>query len=308
MRFLPFYSVLLVIVISPVVGHAVLDTGTPAPPFTEELCDINGLTGETYSPMTDDEGKVIFLQFSLPTCPGCVRMAKRIEQEVAPRFEGRPVEFVIVQCVYGTDANQNPYTIDQVCDFIKETGYTHPVVADRGLPSFTFSAYEVPSSPYIYILDSDGTVALTNKGSMSTEDLTAALNGVLGIGPPLPPAPPPCLSIECTTSCTDKSCGIDEPLKICAKLGEIPYPFDAYGVIVRPDGLYLSMRLESDLLPGVVPMAADIPLHPLPAEYTLLETTVPPGTPPGTYEVIVALTEPGTLKILCEDRITITVE
>ena len=71
-------------------------------------------------------------------------------------------------------------------------------------------------------------------------------------------------------------------------------PADAYVVLRLPDGQMLSWT-GSALVPGLVPLVRNF--IPVDVDGPLLQLQVPPGTPPGVYTWLSALTDAGTLNL-----------
>jgi len=67
--------------------------------------------------------------------------------------------------------------------------------------------------------------------------------------------------------------------------------FDAYAVVVMPDGSMLDMMTLS---PNIKPVATNVPGLPAGFTYPLLSVAVPPGAPKGEYELLVAFFDPNT--------------
>lgn len=70
---------------------------------------------------------------------------------------------------------------------------------------------------------------------------------------------------------------------------------DAYVVLQLPSGQLMSWT-GSRLVPGLVPIARNF--VPVNLDQQIASLVVPPGTPPGTYTWLAALTEPGTMNLL----------
>ncbi len=72
-------------------------------------------------------------------------------------------------------------------------------------------------------------------------------------------------------------------------------PADAYVVLRLPGGQLLSWT-AGGFVPGLVPIARNF--VPMNLDLEVLALTIPPGTPPGVYTWMTALTEAGTLNLL----------
>ncbi len=69
----------------------------------------------------------------------------------------------------------------------------------------------------------------------------------------------------------------------------ITRPFTAFAVLVLPNNSMLNARtLDTPLRP----VAANVPSLSAPFQFPLLSTTIPPGAPTGTYELVVAFFDP----------------
>jgi hypothetical protein len=300
MRRIPFsfWGIVFSTACAPVALQAELQVGQEAPDFTEMVCDGNGLTGGQFRLSADGAGKIVFLQFNNPTCGRCVSTTTMVEEQVYPLYAGNPdVIFVQIAYAYG------PYTVDDVVSFIQETGCTQTVIAE--CDGSAYAAYGISGIPYIYMIDKGGVIRYSQKGytgagPINAEELIAAMNALLG-GNPLPtPATVPCLQIACNADAYSPGSWA----KIQATVTAVNRPFDAYALVRKPDGSYISMTLEGKTLEGVVPLAVGVPSHPSSVCYTLLDTTLPGGTAPGMYQIIVALAAPGTMNAFCEAEVT----
>ena len=111
-----------------------------------------------------------------------------------------------------------------------------------------------------------------------------------------------------TTTVSASTIAVGEVMRLTVRLrGDATgTPADAYVVLRLPSGQLLSWT-GSGLVPGLVPIARNfVPIN-LDAE--IVAVRVPPGTPPGVYTWLTALTRAGTLELLtpiAEQSFTIT--
>lgn len=285
-------SLLLAVPASP---RAELGVGAQAPDFIKNMCDQDGLTGRQFILSRDGAGKVVYLQFNNPTCPKCHFLIRTVQDSVYPLFNDNPgVVFVQVAYAYGG------YGVSDVVAMIAATGCTQNVIAeDNGT---AYSAYGITGIPYSFVIDKNGLIHYSKGGmDIPASEIAEEISECLGGGPP--PTPHPCLEL------TDNGTihGPGDRVTLGAEVGGVSRSFDAYAVVRTPDGSYLSMTLSGALVPGVVPLAVNIPSHVPFAAYPLMDMTVPPLTLPGEYGVIVGLADPGTLDAFCRVELTETI-
>jgi len=77
--------------------------------------------------------------------------------------------------------------------------------------------------------------------------------------------------------------------------------FDAWAVILLPDGQFVSMLPCKGLMPGAVPLAKNVPGLASITDVTLLNVVIPQGVPAGTYTVAVGLFPHGTVPSSMDD-------
>ncbi len=69
----------------------------------------------------------------------------------------------------------------------------------------------------------------------------------------------------------------------------ITRPFTAFAVVILPNEAMLNaLTLDTPLKP----VASNVPSLSAPFQFPLLSTTIPPGAPKGTYELVVAFFDP----------------
>lgn len=69
---------------------------------------------------------------------------------------------------------------------------------------------------------------------------------------------------------------------------DIARPFAAYAVIILPDG----SMLDATTLGAVKPIVSFMPALAAPFTYSLISRPIPPGAPPGRYEIVAAFFDP----------------
>jgi thiol-disulfide isomerase/thioredoxin len=292
---LPVASLAFALLWVPALLTAELPVGVKAPDFTENLCGPGGLTGEQFCLSRDGRGKIVYLQFNNPTCGKCQFLIKTVEDSVYPLFKDSP-DVVFVQVAYAYP----PYGVADVVGMIAATGCTQNVLAEND--GYSYAEYEITGIPYSFIMDGSGAIHYSRGGpNIPAEEITAKIDELLGGGPV--PTPHPCLELICNGAFYAPG----DAVKIAAEVSGIVRPFDAYAIIRQPDGSYLSMTRGGGLIPGVSPLAADVPSHAPLALYPLLSTLIPLTAPPGAYDVIVGLADPGTLNAFCRTQHTETV-
>jgi hypothetical protein len=273
---------------------AELRAGMKAPDFTENLCGASGLTGRQFSLSRDGEGRVVYLQFNSPLCSGARFLTKMVEDSVCPEFKDNPdVVFVQVAYAYVGDG------MSEILSMIAATGCTQDVLAEED--GSAYASYDITGVPHSFIIDKDGIIRYAKAGIRITAgEITDEIDTLLGGGPV--PEQLPILELVCDGG----SCRPGDTVNIAATVSGVSRPFDAYALIRKPDGSYLSMTLSGALLPGIVPLAANVPSHLPLVSYNLLNPPIPLTAPPGMYEVIVSLADPGVFSAFCDARMTIS--
>lgn len=134
-----------------IMGMYALEAGDSAPDFTVQVVDGDGLTGKTIS-LADLAGKPAVIDFWAPWCKYCVE-DHVIHDRLAKEY-GDKVTYLAIDA--GGD------TFGELLDYINTMDYsftyalTNPEVA---------AAYPCPGIPYTVIIDQQGTIVYTMKGS-----------------------------------------------------------------------------------------------------------------------------------------------
>ena len=125
--------------------------GSPAPDFTLETLEGGKLT------LSQLRGKVVLVNFFATWCPACRAEMPFLQGAwEAQRDQGVEVLIVDIQEDQGI-----------VADFMRQNGYTMPVVMDReGRVSAT---YKVTSLPTSFILDREGIVRAVQVGAFPSQ-------------------------------------------------------------------------------------------------------------------------------------------
>jgi len=138
-------------------------TGT-APDFTLPIVDQNGLTGQSMS-LSTFRGKVVLLEFMVPWCEHCQKMAPVLEK-LHEQF-GQNVVFLSVAGAWnGASAND-------AAQFIKTYGSTWIYLYDSSNSIFT--TYGVNQTPSFFLVSKNGQVARTYQGEVASDTLAADL-------------------------------------------------------------------------------------------------------------------------------------
>ncbi|WP_281658031.1 TlpA disulfide reductase family protein [Halobacillus sp. Cin3] len=119
-----------------------LQVGDTAPDFTLET-----LEGEKVS-LSDFKGKKVFLNYWATWCPPC-----REEMPEMQRFQEAHGEEVVILAVNGTGSEKS---VENVAAFVKDGGYTFPVLLDKELS--LNQDYQIISIPTTYFIGTDGTI------------------------------------------------------------------------------------------------------------------------------------------------------
>jgi peroxiredoxin len=126
--------------------------GGLAPEFTLERLEGGTLT------LSQLRGKVVLVNFFATWCPYC-QAEMHFLQEAWESQQDQGVEVVIV------DIQE---TLESVGDFMRQNGYTMPVVLDREGQAAV--SYRVISLPTSYILDREGVIRAVDVGAYSSEE------------------------------------------------------------------------------------------------------------------------------------------
>lgn len=122
-----------------IAGSELLE-GDVAPDFSVKL-----LTGDTFT-LSDNKGKVVFLNFWASWCSPCVAEMPAI-QELSEQYEGNVV-FI------GIDIAENS---KKVQDFIAKNGFTYNIGLDEN-GDISKNLYPSNGIPYTLIIDADGII------------------------------------------------------------------------------------------------------------------------------------------------------
>ena len=147
-----------------------LGPGDIAPDFELQVVGPSGLTGETVK-LSSFRGRVVFLEFMESWCSNCRWIAPAVET-IRQDYEARGVVFISVA---GT---HNGASAESTAAFIREyqTRWTYGLDSDNRV----FARYNIEGTPTFYIIDSNGVIVSTFKGSATTsQDLTSALDAAL---------------------------------------------------------------------------------------------------------------------------------
>jgi cytochrome c-type biogenesis protein len=130
--------------------------------------------GKTHS-LSDYKGKTIFLNFWGTWCPPCRDEMPDI-QSLYETQETEGENGVIILGIaapnYGREKNEQG-----IKDFLKENGYTYPVLIDTNAE--LFEAYGIYSFPTTYMIDRDGNVFGYASGQLSKDMMHSIINQTL---------------------------------------------------------------------------------------------------------------------------------
>jgi hypothetical protein len=90
-------------------------------------------------------------------------------------------------------------------------------------------------------------------------------------------------------------------IRVNAHADALPQSFDAWAVILAPDGTRYSMSLAGTLSPGAVPIARSAPGLAADTDALLLNMVIPGGAPRGEYEAVLVFLPAGTAPTSVED-------
>lgn len=131
--------------------------------------------GETHS-LSDYKGKVIFLNFWGTWCPPCraeMPDIQKLYEEYAA--QGEDAEVVILGAVapgMGQEGSE-----EEIAQFMKENGYTYPVLMDTDWEMFTW--YGITSFPTTFMIDKDGNIFGYVPGQMTEEIMRSIIEQTL---------------------------------------------------------------------------------------------------------------------------------
>ena len=126
--------------------------------------------GNTHS-LSDYKGKTIFLNFWATWCPPCRAEMPDIQKIYeAANTEGDDALIVLGVAApnYGRETDE-----EGIKQFLKENGYTYPVLMDQTGELFT--AYGIYSYPTTYMIDRDGNVFGYASGQLSEDTMSSII-------------------------------------------------------------------------------------------------------------------------------------
>lgn len=139
-----------------------------APDFTLPVVGNNGLTGEKIS-LSSFRGKVVLLEFMLPSCVHCQNMAPELES-LYQQFGSQNVVFLSISGLsYGESVND-------VANFIRTYHTTWLFVYDSS--NTVFNMYGVRATPAFFIIAKNGQVATSYEGETAPQTLASDLTRV----------------------------------------------------------------------------------------------------------------------------------
>jgi len=141
-----------------------------APDFTLPVVGPSGLTGQKVS-LSSFRGKVVLLEFMLPSCSHCQDMAPILDR-LYSQFGQQNVVFLSVSAAWsGESAND-------AADFVQTYHVTWTLVYDSS--NSVFNLYGVNATPTFFIIGKDGSFAATYQpGELSYATLAADLTRII---------------------------------------------------------------------------------------------------------------------------------
>lgn len=137
-----------------------------------ELTDQYGKTHR----LSDYKGKVIFLNFWGTWCPPCraeMPDIQKLYEEYAA--QGEDAEVVILGAAAPGMGQEG--TEEEITQFMRENGYTYPVLMDMDWEMFTW--YGITSFPTTFMLDRDGSIFGYVPGQMTEEIMRSIIDQTL---------------------------------------------------------------------------------------------------------------------------------
>jgi len=144
-----------------------VQSGT-APDFTLPVVNSSGLTGQKIS-LSSFRGKVVFLEFMVPSCIHCQNMAPALEQ-LYQQFGKQNVVFLTVSGPW------NSASANDAANFIRTYHTSWIYVYDSS--NTVFSTYGVRATPTFFIITKNGQIATAYEGETSIQTLTADLTRI----------------------------------------------------------------------------------------------------------------------------------
>lgn len=131
--------------------------------------------GESHR-LSDYEGKVIFLNFWGTWCPPCraeMPDIQKLYEEYAA--QGEDAEVVILGAAAPGMGQEG--TEEEITQFMRENGYTYPVLMDTDWEMFTW--YGITSFPTTFMIDRDGNIFGYVPGQMTEEIMRSIIDQTL---------------------------------------------------------------------------------------------------------------------------------
>ncbi len=132
------------------ISYLPLNEGDTAPDFTAALADGTEFT------LSDQQGKVVLLNFWATWCGPCVREMPAFEK--LHEEYGEDIAILAVNCMEGEDI---------VDAFLEETGYTFPVACD--VEGTVIAKYPSQGIPYTLVIDKEGIIQKIYVGAADAE-------------------------------------------------------------------------------------------------------------------------------------------
>lgn len=133
--------------------------------FTLPVVDQSGLTGQTAS-LSSFHGKVVLLEFMVPWCVHCQKMAPVLDK-LYQQFGSQDIVFLSVSGAW------NGATANDASQFIKAYQSTWTYVYDSSNSIFTL--YGVNQTPTFFLIAKNGQIAGTYQGEVAYDSLAADL-------------------------------------------------------------------------------------------------------------------------------------
>lgn len=134
-----------------------------APDFTLPMVDQSGLTSQTVS-LSSFHGRVVLLEFMVPWCTHCQKMAPVLEK-LYQQFGGQNVVFLSVSGAW------NGATANDAAQFIRAYQSTWTYVYDSSNTIFTM--YGVNQTPTFFLITKNGEIGGQYQGEVAYETLAA---------------------------------------------------------------------------------------------------------------------------------------
>lgn len=94
-------------------------------------------------------------------------------QKIYEKYEKQGEKSEVVALSFAAQNTQDEKDIDGIKEFLKENGYTYPVLMDDG--GYTFGVYRILSLPTTFMIDKEGNVFGYVQGGLTQEAIESII-------------------------------------------------------------------------------------------------------------------------------------